>query len=48
LKPGAGEAVVLRDYGRSDFHALLAKRGGALASFVAFDLPHTAEIALAS
>jgi bifunctional non-homologous end joining protein LigD len=33
-----GEAVVLRDDGRSDFHALLTKRGGAQASLVAFDL----------
>jgi hypothetical protein len=30
-----GEAVVLRDDGRSDFGALLTKRGGAQASFVA-------------
>ena len=33
-----GEAVVLGDDGRSDFHALLTKRGGAQASLVAFDL----------
>jgi bifunctional non-homologous end joining protein LigD len=33
-----GEAVVLRDEGRSDFGALLTKRGGAQASLVAFDL----------
>jgi ATP-dependent DNA ligase len=33
-----GEAVVLRDDGRSDFHALLTKRVGAQASLVAFDL----------
>ena len=33
-----GEAVVFHDDGRSDFHALLTKRGGAQASFVAFDL----------
>ena len=33
-----GEAVVFRDDGRSDFHALLTKRGGARASLVAFDL----------
>jgi bifunctional non-homologous end joining protein LigD len=33
-----GEAVVLRDDGRSDFHALMAKRGGARATLVAFDL----------
>jgi bifunctional non-homologous end joining protein LigD len=33
-----GEAVVLRDDGRSDFGALLTKRGGAQASLVAFDL----------
>jgi bifunctional non-homologous end joining protein LigD len=35
-----GEAVVFRDDGRSDFHALLTKRGGAQASLVAFDLLH--------
>jgi ATP-dependent DNA ligase len=34
-----GEAVVLRSDGRSDFVALLTRRGGAQASFVAFDLP---------
>jgi bifunctional non-homologous end joining protein LigD len=33
-----GEAVVLRDDGRSDFHALMTKRGGAEASLIAFDL----------
>ena len=33
-----GEAVVFRDDGRSDFHALLTKRGWAEALFVAFDL----------
>jgi bifunctional non-homologous end joining protein LigD len=33
-----GEAVVFRDDGRSDFHALLTKRGGAQAALVAFDL----------
>ena len=33
-----GEAVVLRNDGRSDFVALLTKRGGAQASLVAFDL----------
>jgi ATP-dependent DNA ligase len=33
-----GEAVVLRDDGGSDFHALMTKRGGAQASLVAFDL----------
>jgi bifunctional non-homologous end joining protein LigD len=33
-----GEAVVLRDDGRSDFHALMTKRGGARATLVAFDL----------
>jgi bifunctional non-homologous end joining protein LigD len=33
-----GEAVVLRNDGRSDFRALLTKRGGAQASLVAFDL----------
>jgi bifunctional non-homologous end joining protein LigD len=33
-----GEAVVFRDDGRSDFHALLTKRGGAQALLVAFDL----------
>jgi bifunctional non-homologous end joining protein LigD len=33
-----GEAVVLREDGRSDFHALLTKRGGSQAAFVAFDL----------
>jgi bifunctional non-homologous end joining protein LigD len=33
-----GEAVVLRKDGRSDFVALLTKRGGALATLVAFDL----------
>ena len=35
-----GEAVVLRNDGRSDFGALLTKRGGAQASLVAFDLLH--------
>jgi bifunctional non-homologous end joining protein LigD len=34
-----GEAVVLKDDGKSDFVALLTKRGGAQASLVAFDLP---------
>ena len=33
-----GEAVVLRNDGRSDFVALLTKRGGAQAVLVAFDL----------
>jgi bifunctional non-homologous end joining protein LigD len=33
-----GEAVVFQDDGRSDFHALLTKRGGAQAALVAFDL----------
>jgi ATP-dependent DNA ligase len=33
-----GEAVVLRKDGRSDFGALMTKRGGAQASLVAFDL----------
>jgi bifunctional non-homologous end joining protein LigD len=33
-----GEAVVLREDGRSDFHALLTKRGSAQAAFLAFDL----------
>jgi bifunctional non-homologous end joining protein LigD len=33
-----GEAVVLQKDGRSDFGALMTKRGGELASFVAFDL----------
>jgi hypothetical protein len=33
-----GEAVVLRNDGRSDFIALLTKRGGAQATLVAFDL----------
>ena len=33
-----GEAVVLRIDGRSDFHALMTKRGGAEATLVAFDL----------
>jgi bifunctional non-homologous end joining protein LigD len=33
-----GEAVVFQDDGRSDFHALLTKRGWLIASFVAFDL----------
>jgi bifunctional non-homologous end joining protein LigD len=33
-----GEAVVFCDDGRSDFHALLTKRGWAEALFVAFDL----------
>jgi ATP-dependent DNA ligase len=33
-----GEAVVLRDDGRSDFGALMAKRGGFMASLIAFDL----------
>jgi bifunctional non-homologous end joining protein LigD len=33
-----GEAVVFRDDGRSDFHALLTKRGGTRAALVAFDL----------
>jgi bifunctional non-homologous end joining protein LigD len=32
------KAVVLSDDGRSDFHALLTKRGGAQATLVAFDL----------
>jgi ATP-dependent DNA ligase len=33
-----GEAVVLREDGRSDFGALMTKRGGFMASLVAFDL----------
>ena len=33
-----GEAVVFEDDGRSDFHALLTRRGWAEAAFVAFDL----------
>jgi bifunctional non-homologous end joining protein LigD len=33
-----GEAVVFRDDGRSNFHALLTKRGWLAAAFVAFDL----------
>ena len=33
-----GEAVVLQIDGRSDFHALMTKRGGAEATLVAFDL----------
>jgi bifunctional non-homologous end joining protein LigD len=33
-----GEAVVLRADGRSDFEALLTKRGGEAAAYVAFDL----------
>jgi bifunctional non-homologous end joining protein LigD len=33
-----GEAVVFEDDGRSDFHALLTKRGWTEAAFVAFDL----------
>jgi hypothetical protein len=33
-----GEAVVFRPDGRSDFEALLARRGGEGASYVAFDL----------
>jgi len=33
-----GEAVVFQHDGRSDFHALLTKRGDAQASLVAFDL----------
>jgi hypothetical protein len=33
-----GEAVVLMDDGRSDFHALMTKRGGAEASLIAFDV----------
>jgi ATP-dependent DNA ligase len=33
-----GEAVVFRPDGRSDFRALLTKRGGAKATLVAFDL----------
>jgi bifunctional non-homologous end joining protein LigD len=35
-----GEAVVFRDDGRSDFVALLTRRGWLMASFVAFDLLH--------
>jgi bifunctional non-homologous end joining protein LigD len=34
-----GAAVVLREDGRSDFRALMTKRGGAQASLIAFDLP---------
>jgi bifunctional non-homologous end joining protein LigD len=33
-----GEAVVFRDDGRSDFEALLTRRGGESASYVPFDL----------
>ena len=33
-----GEAVVLRNDGRSDFLALMTKRGGAQTTLVAFDL----------
>jgi bifunctional non-homologous end joining protein LigD len=33
-----GEAVIFLDDGRSDFHALLTRRGWAEAAFVAFDL----------
>jgi bifunctional non-homologous end joining protein LigD len=33
-----GEAVVFQYDGRSDFHALLTKRGWLVAAFVAFDL----------
>jgi ATP-dependent DNA ligase len=33
-----GEAVVLRDDGRSDFGAVMTKRGGAQASLAAFGL----------
>jgi bifunctional non-homologous end joining protein LigD len=33
-----GEAVMLRNDGRSDFQALLTKRGWLMAAFVAFDL----------
>jgi hypothetical protein len=33
-----GEAVVFRDDGRADFHALLTKRGWLIALFVAFGL----------
>jgi len=33
-----GEAVVFQDDGRSDFHALLTKRGWMEAAFVAFDI----------
>ena len=33
-----GEAVVFQDDGRSDFHALLTKRGWLIAVFLAFDL----------
>ena len=33
-----GEAIVLMDNGRSDFRALMTKRGWAEAAFVAFDL----------
>jgi bifunctional non-homologous end joining protein LigD len=33
-----GEAVVFRDDGRSNFHALLTKRGWLAAAFVAFDV----------
>jgi bifunctional non-homologous end joining protein LigD len=33
-----GEAVAFQDEGRSDFHALLTKRGSAEAQFVAIDL----------
>jgi ATP-dependent DNA ligase len=33
-----GEAVVFRDDGKSDFHALLTTRGWLVAAFVAFDV----------
>jgi hypothetical protein len=33
-----GEAVVFKDYGGSDFGALMTKRGGEQAVLVAFDL----------
>jgi ATP-dependent DNA ligase len=39
-----GEAVVLMDDGRSDFHALMTKRGGLVAALIAFDLLRSAGI----
>jgi bifunctional non-homologous end joining protein LigD len=43
-----GEAVVFLDDGRSDFHALLTKRGWLTAAFVAFDLLRLAATICAS
>jgi bifunctional non-homologous end joining protein LigD len=39
-----GEAVVLMDDGRSDFHAVMTKRGGLVAALIAFDLFSSAGI----